>query len=206
QSVVHGMSFTDKVINIPKAYILTAVAIIGTIWIIIGLSRGKLKTMLIPIVVYVALVIVGQGAAIVTQNFIVSPNEFSREKPFLEHNLQNTRSAYGLDDIKEEEHPGEHTLNEDMVKDNELTLNNVRLNDSRPLLDIYNQLKTFSTYYKFNDMDIDRYEVDGEYEQVFIGGRELSTHDLPEQDQTWVNRKLRYTHGYGIAVNHVNII
>src|SRR5699024_1990463 len=64
QSVVHGMSFTDKVINIPKAYILAAVAIIGTIWIIIGLSRGKLKTMLIPIVVYVALVIVGQGAAI----------------------------------------------------------------------------------------------------------------------------------------------
>ncbi|MBU5467147.1 UPF0182 family protein [Virgibacillus sp. MSJ-26] len=204
QSVVHGMSFTDKVINIPKAYILAAVAIIGTIWIIIGLSRGKLKTMLIPIVVYVALVIVGQGAAIVTQNFIVSPNEFSREKPFLEHNLQYTRSAYGLDDIKEEEHPGEHTLNEDMVKDNELTLNNVRLNDSRPLLDIYNQLQTFRTYYKFNDMDIDRYEIDGDYEQVFVGARELSTDDLPDQAKTWVNSTLRYTHGYGVAMSHVN--
>src|SRR5699024_5721520 len=79
-----------------------------------------------------------------------------------------------------------------------------RLNDSRPLLDIYNQLQTFRTYYQFNDMDIDRYEVDGEYEQGFIGARELSTHDLPEQAHTWVNRNLRYTHGYGVAMSHVN--
>lgn len=204
QSVVHGMSFTDKVINIPKAYILAAVAIIGTIWMIVGLSRGKLKSMLVPIIAYVALVIVGQGASIVTQNFIVSPNEFSREKPFLEHNLEYTRTAYGLDDIREEEHPGEHTLTEDMVKDNELTINNVRLNDSRPLLDIYNQLQTFRTYYKFNNMDIDRYEIDGDYEQVFVGARELSTDDLPDQAKTWVNSTLRYTHGYGVAMSHVN--
>ncbi len=80
----------------------------------------------------------------------------------------------------------------------------MRLNDSRPLLDIYNQLQTFRTYYKFNDMDIDRYEIDGNYEQVFIGARELSTEDLPDQAQTWVNKKLRYTHGYGVAMSHVN--
>src|SRR5699024_12659683 len=56
----------------------------------------------------------------------------------------------------------------------------------------------------FNDMDIDRYEIDGEYEQVFIGARELSTEDLPEQAQTWVNKNLRYTHGYGVAMSNVN--
>src|SRR5690625_2445372 len=91
-----------------------------------------------------------------------------------------------------------------MVRRNELTVNNVRLNDSRPLLDIYNQLQTFRTYYKFNGMDIDRYEIDGEYEQVFVGARELSTNDLPQQAQTWVNKNLRYTHGYGVAMSHVN--
>src|SRR5699024_7897665 len=81
---------------------------------------------------------------------------------------------------------------------------NVRLNDARALLDIYNQLQTFRTYYKFNDIDIDRYKIYGEYEQVFIGARELSTVDLPEQAQTWVNKNLRYTHGYGVAMSHVN--
>src|SRR5699024_2493977 len=113
--------------------------------------------------------IVAQGASIVTQNFIVSSNEVTREKPFMEHILIYTRAAYDLDTIKEEEHPGNNSLSEDMVERNELTLNNVRLNDSRPLLDIYNQLQTFRTYYQFNDMDIDRYEIDGDYEQVFIG-------------------------------------
>src|SRR5699024_12423830 len=80
------------------------------------------------------------------------------------------------------------------------------LNDSRPLLDIYNQLQTFRTYYKFNNMDIDRYDINGKYEQVFIGARELSTDDLPDQAQTWVNKNLRYTHGYGVAMSNVNEI
>src|SRR5690625_6920321 len=82
-----------------------------------------------------------------------------------------------------------------MIERNEFTVDNIRLNDSRPLLDIYNQLQTFRTYYNFNDMDIDRYEIDGKYEQVFLGARELSTDDLPSQAKTWVNRTLRYTHG-----------
>src|SRR5699024_11759434 len=82
-------------------------------------------------------------------------------------NLSFTRAAYDLDEIDMKESPGNASLDADMIEDNQLTIDNVRLNDSRPLLDIYNQLQTFRTYYQFNDMDIDRYEVDGEYEQVF---------------------------------------
>lgn len=205
-SVVHGLSFTDKVINIPKAYILAAAALGATIWMIIAFVRGHIQQIIVPIVAYVGLLLIGQGAAVVVQNFIVSPNEFSRETPYLEHNYNFTRSAYGIDNITEEEHPGNESLSDEMVKRNDLTINNVRLNDSRPLLDIYNQLQTIRTYYKFNDMDIDRYKIDGDYEQVFIGARELSTDDLPAQAQTWVNRTLRYTHGYGVAMSHVNTV
>src|SRR5699024_2468614 len=97
-------------------------------------------------------------------------------------------------------------LDEDMVERNQLRLDNVRLNDSRPLLDIYNQLQTFRTYYKFNNMDIDRYDINGKYEQVFIGARELSKDDLHDQAQTWVNKKLRYRHCYSVAISHVNEI
>lgn len=203
-SVVHGLSYTDKLINIPKAYVLAAAALIGAIWMIIALYRGKLASMMKPIIIYIALLLIGQGASIVVQSFVVSPNEFAKEKPFLEHNLEFTRAAYGLDSIEVKEHPGNHSLSEEMVERNDLTLNNVRLNDNRPLLDIYNQIQTFRTYYKFNNVDIDRYKVDGNYEQVFIGARELSTNDLPSQAKTWVNRNLRYTHGYGIAMSHVN--
>ncbi|MHA6252329.1 UPF0182 family membrane protein [Oceanobacillus sp. CAU 1775] len=205
-SVVHGLSYTDELINIPKAYILAVVALLGAIWTIVSLYRGKINSAIIPIAVYLGLLVLGQGASIVVQNFIVSPNEFSRESPYLEKNLEFTRAAYDLDGIVEEEHPGNYSLDEAMVERNALTIDNIRINDSRPLLDIYNQIQTFRTYYRFNDIDIDRYEIDGEYQQVFIGARELITEDLPEQAQTWVNRNLRYTHGYGVAMSHVNEI
>ncbi|MEC5425965.1 UPF0182 family protein [Virgibacillus sp. C22-A2] len=204
ESVVHGLSYTDQLINIPKSYILAAAAIIGTIWMIISLNRGKLVSMAVPVVVYLVLVIAGQITSALVQNYVVSPNEFSKETPYLEHNLSFTRDAYDLDRIEEKEHPGNDSLDAEMIERNQLTIDNVRVNDSRPLLDIYNQLQTFRTYYRFNDIDIDRYEIDGEYEQVFIGARELSTGDLPSQAQTWVNQNLRYTHGYGVAMSHVN--
>ncbi|WP_164670763.1 UPF0182 family protein [Virgibacillus doumboii] len=204
ESVVYGLSYTDEVINIPKDYILAAVAVIATVWVIVMLTRGNLRSMVIPIVVYIGLVVVGQGASVAVQNFIVSPNEFSKEKPYLEHNLTYTRTAYDLDSINEKEHPGNGTLSEAMVERNRGTIDNIRMNDSRPLLDVYNQLQTFRTYYEFNDVDIDRYQVDGDYEQVFLGARELNTADLPDQAKTWVNRNLRYTHGYGVAMSHVN--
>lgn len=205
-SVVYGLSYTDEVINIPKAYILAGAAIIATIWIIVALYRSKINAVIIPIAIYVGLLVLGQGASIVVQNFVVSPNEFAKESPYLERNLEFTRAAYDLDNIVEEEHPGNHSLDEAMIERNALTVDNIRINDTRPLLDIYNQIQTFRTYYKFNDIDVDRYNIDGEYQQVFIGARELNTDNLPEQAQTWVNRNLRYTHGYGIAMSHVNEI
>ena len=203
-SVVHGLSYTDDLVNIPAAYILAGAAIIGTIWMIISLARGKITAMAVPVIAYVVLLIAAQGVSVAVQQFVVSPNEFSRESPYLQHNLEYTRAAYDLENISEEEHPATPSLDADMIERNELTVNNVRINDARPLLDIYNQLQTFRTYYQFNDIDVDRYEIDGEYQQVFVSARELSTQNLPEQAHTWVNRTLRYTHGYGVAMSHVN--
>ncbi|WP_417891976.1 UPF0182 family protein [Virgibacillus kekensis] len=204
ESVVYGLSYTDDVVNIPKAYVLAAAAIVMAVWIIVALLKGRLRAMIIPVSIYIGLLVVGQLASVAVQNFVVSPNEFSKEKPYLEHNLEFTRTAYGLDSINVKEHPGNYSLSEEMVKRNQETIDNLRMNDSRPLLDVYNQLQTFRTYYEFNDVDIDRYMVDGEYEQVFLGARELNTDDLPGQAKTWVNQNLRYTHGYGIAMSHVN--
>ncbi len=204
-SVVHGLSYTDRMINIPASYVLAAVAVIGAIWVILTLRKGNINSMLVPVVVYIGVIILGQGASIIVQNYVVEPNEFQREKPYLEHNLNYTRQAYDLEDMKITEHPGnQESLNAEMIMNNALTINNVRINDARPLLDIYNQLQTFRTYYQFNDIDVDRYEIDGEYQQVFLGARELNTQDLPDQAQTWVNKTLRYTHGYGVAMSQVN--
>lgn len=206
KSTVYGLSYTDHLINIPKDYIMAAVAVIGIVWIIVSFIRGSFRGMVTPIIFYIGLAIVGQLASAAVQQFVVSPNEFSKEKPYLQHNLDFTKTAYGLNDMKEMKHPGNLSLSKDMLDRNKQTINNIRINDVRPLLSVYNQLQTFRTYYQFNDVDIDRYMVNGKYQQVFVGARELSTGDLPSQAHTWVNQNLRYTHGYGVTMSHVNKI
>src|SRR5690625_2838701 len=184
-SVVHGLSYTDDLINIPKAYILAAVAIIGTVWMIVALIRGsRLESMVAPIAIYIVLVFVGQLVSVGVQNFVVSPNEFTKERAYLEKNLELTRSAYELDEISEMEHPGNESLDKEMVERNKQTIDNIRINDVQPLLEVYNQKETIRTYYHYQDVDVDRYKIDGAYEQVFIGARELSTDNLPDQAQT----------------------
>ena len=105
-SVVHGLSYTDRIVNIPVSYILAAVAVIGAIWIILKLRKGDIKRMFVPFAVYLAVIILGQGASAVVQNYIVEPNEFQREKTYLEYNLEYTREAYDLENITVTEHPG----------------------------------------------------------------------------------------------------
>ncbi|MBP3039565.1 UPF0182 family protein [Bacillaceae bacterium Marseille-Q3522] len=205
ESIVHGLSYTDRIINIPVSYLLAAVSLLGAIWLGLALRKANLKAIALPVIVYIGVAVLGQGASIIVQNFIVSPNEFSRESPYLEHNLNFTRTAYDLNNMEENEHPGNNdSLDEALVERNRQTFDNVRINDARPLEEVYNQLQTFRTYYNFNDIDIDRYEMDGNYQQVFIGARELNTEDLPSQAQSWLNQTLRYTHGYGIAMSQVN--
>ncbi len=204
ESVVYGASFTDRVINIPMGYVMAGVSLLAAILVLLALYRRRMRLLVAAPILYFGVLLAGQGAAIAVQSFIVTPNEFAREQPFLQHNLDMTREAHGINDVKEQEHPGNLTLSPEMLERNRLTIENVRINDPRPMLDVYNQLQTFRTYYEFLDVDVDRYWLDGKYQQVFLAARELNTQYLPEQSKTWTNQTLRYTHGYGIAMSHVN--
>jgi len=136
------------------------------------------------------------------QRYRVSPNEIDKERPYIDFNIRYTRLAYGLDNIEEREFPAEETLTLQDLRRNEATLKNIRLWDTRPLLATYSQLQEIRTYYKFTDIDIDRYRINGEYRQVTLSPRELSSKDLPSR--IWINERLTYTHGYGAVVGPVN--
>ena len=205
-SVVFGISYTDNLINIPFDYIMVGVTIIATVLFVLAIVRHRFRFLGAGVGLFLGTLLLGGAASMIVQNFIVSPNEFAREQPYLQHNLDYTRQAYQLDEINVEDKEINDTLSEEMLERNEITIDNIRINDARPLNDVYNQLQTFRPYYFFNDVDIDRYQVDGEYQQVFISARELTQQRLPDQAQTWVNKNLRYTHGYGVSISNVNEI
>src|SRR4029453_10381919 len=114
----------------------------------------------------------------VIQRYQVSPNEIVTENPYIALNIRYPRLAYGLDNIEEREFPAEQTLTLQDLQKNDATINNIRLWDTRPLLSTYSQLQEIRTYYKFTDIDIDRYVINGENRQVTLAPRELSARDL----------------------------
>src|SRR5208337_3007379 len=151
-------------------------------------------------VCYVALQVVGWY----NSTFIVKPNELVREQPYIGHNIDLTRQAYGLNRVSQREFPAETTVEATDPSNNQPTLQNIRLWDWHALQDTLRQIQEIRTYYDFPDIDIDRYEIDGTTHQVMLAARELNVEKLPESSRNWINEKLIYTHGYGITMNSVN--
>ena len=125
------------------------------------------------------------------------------ESPYIRRNIDLTRAAYNLQNIDVKPFPAEQGLTFQSLENNHGTVNNIRLWDWQPLMDTYAQLQEIRTYYKFLDVDIDRYHIGGSYRQVTIAARELAPSLLSANAQTWVNLHLLFTHGNGVVMSPV---
>ena len=137
------------------------------------------------------------------QRFYVKPSELQLETPYIERNIALTREAYNLRQIAVKPFPVETGLSSPSLEANRATIDNIRLWDCQPLMDTYAQLQEIRTYYKFLDVDVDRYWLDGSYQQVMLSARELEPTLLPPNAQTWVNRHVLFTHGNGVVSSPV---
>ncbi len=206
RGVAYGASYTDVNITLWIYRLQAIIGIVSAIFFIIGFKKGRLKIALIGLIL---LIIIGIGSSFVegaVQNFIVSPNELAKEKKFLEYNIEYTKLAYDLDKVKEENFLAEQNITMEDILKNEETLKNISINDYRPTKETYNQLQGIRTYYTFNDVDIDRYMINGKLTQVFLSPREIDKEKLESQAKTWLNQHLKYTHGYGVTMSPVNEI
>jgi hypothetical protein len=140
------------------------------------------------------------------QQLVVSPNELEKEKPYLAHNIRFTQAAYHLQNVQRQPYTAETNLNSTVLQTNQPTIRNIRLWDYRPLLSTYRQLQEIRLYYRFSHIDVDRYRLKEIYQQVMLSARELIFSQVPKTAQTWVNQRLKYTHGYGLAMSPVNRI
>jgi len=144
------------------------------------------------------------GVPVFQQSFFVTPNEFKKEKPYIEKRIEYTRKAYGLDQVTKSEYSLDNTLTQKDLHNYRETFENIRLWDWRPLLSTYRQLQELRLYYTFEDVDVDRYLINGNYRQLMLSVRELAYDQMPTNGKTWVNQRLRYTHGYGLVASPVD--
>jgi len=199
---VYGAVFTDVHVMVPILWASILAIIFTSLAVLYWGKSGKTKFLFGSIILYF---LVGFASSIIPsvfQKLIVAPNELVKETPFIKHNITATRMAYGLDEVEEREIGGDKPLTAKDIVSNNLTIKNVRLWDRAPLLSTFSQLQEIRTYYEFASVDNDRYTIDGEIRQIMLSPRELSSESLPNRN--WINERLTFTHGYGVAAGHVN--
>jgi len=206
-----GAGYSAVHANVPALWIMTVIAAICGIIVLAGIWRRGVGNAVAAVVILLgASLLVGSVYPGLVQQFEVGPNELAKETPFIERAIKATQDAYGLTEVAARPFEADTTLTPDQIASNIPTIENIRLWDKVHLLDAYSQIQTIQQYYQFADVDIDRYWLadkpgaEKRYRQVWLAARELEQSALPQQSQTWVNKHLQYTHGYGFCMSPVN--
>jgi len=203
---VFGVGATEASVSSPALFVLAVVAFLGGLACVANSHRRLRDRRVVYGAVGAVLVIslLGTAGAFLHQSYVVEPDEFNQEEPYLGNEIEFTRSAFALDSIEEREFDVSENLTREQIEDNPGTIDNLRLWDKRPLMQTYNEQNNLRTYYHFNDIKTDRYTFDGDLRQVYISTREIEFDALPEGSQSWVNEHLVYTHGMGFVMSPVS--
>jgi len=202
--VVFGAAYTDVHVRLPLLVALAAAAMIGAALCVVNIGRAVLGLPIIAAALVFALSLVQNIVPGIFQSYWVKPDELRLESPYIARNIAATRYGFGLEHITGAPFPAKGKLTPEVVAANQVTIQNIRWWDPRPLLDTYRQLQEIRLYYDFNDIDLDRYMIDGSYREVMLSAREMNQAKLPAEAQTWINQRFKFTHGNGIAMNPVN--
>jgi uncharacterized membrane protein (UPF0182 family) len=204
-TIFAGITYTEAHVTLTGMLLVSIALAVGSVLAVVAAFVAPHLRWLVALVLPAAVLYVGTGAiGSYVEGFIVKPNELVREQPYITHNIEFTRQAYGLNRITQRAFPAETTVEAADAANNQATLQNIRFWDWHALQDTLRQLQEIRTYYDFPDIDIDRYVIDGTLRQVMLATRELNVSKLPESSRTWINEKLIYTHGYGLTMNAVN--
>jgi len=230
RGVVYGASYTDIAVQLPLEIALSAIAAVAATGLLLKALLGRsplasflsrrLERPIAPLwlllaIAYLLIFLANASGAALVQNLVVRPNELEREQPYIQRSIAETRAAFALDRIDARTFNPQGQLTLDKLAQNEPTVGNIRLWDTRPLLKANRQLQEIRLYYRFPDADIDRYKLQLRVEnppptemireqQVLIAPRELDYAKVPDDAKTWVNQHLVYTHGYGFTLSPVN--
>ena len=207
RGVVTGASYTDVNAQLPALKLLVIISIVSAVLFLVNIRFRTLVLPLAAVAIWIAVAFLAGGVwPWWVQRFSVEPQEQQREAPYIARNLEATRAGFRLrpEDIVTQTFPAASDLSPEELEASSNQLENVRVWDPEVLQKAYQELQAIRTYYEFEDVDIDRYEVNGRTRQVLLSARELSLDELPEASRNWANLHLQYTHGYGLVSSLTN--
>ena len=204
RGVAVGVSYTDEAAQFFAYDVLTVISGLGAAFLVGGAFTRMLWPLGLTLAVwFLASIVIGRAYPEAIQYFTVRPNQFAQEERYIQNNISMTRAAFGLDLWEDNvSFFGEEVLTQEAIDDEDATFRNARLWDYRPLGDALGQIQAIRPYYVFTDVDTDRYMIDGVQRQVMLSARELDVGGLSTTG--WVNERIVFTHGIGVAMAPVN--
>lgn len=175
-----------------------------TVAMLFFMFRRKYKAMLLSVAIYPIVLIIVAVVAFGVQKLVVAPNEAVKELPYIQHNINYTKMAYGIDDVAQYEYPADNNLTSASISEKSRTFDSIRIVDFNANITAVNSLQSIRNYYKFNDSDVTRYNINGVPTLVTISPREIDKAFLPETAKSYANEKFRFTHGFGVVMNPLN--
>jgi len=206
RGALYGAGYTDINVSLLVNRILMVLSVFGAAGVVIALKKSRIRFALAVPVLMLVVALLGAGIGYIIQNFVVSSDEINLERQYLERNIEFTQYAYNINEISSRDFPVTNNLTSADIENNYQTISNIRINDYEPVEMFYNNIQTIRPYYVFTDVYVDRYMVDGEYTQVYIAAREIDDTERSPIPQTFLNRHIKYTHGYGITLSRVDSI
>ncbi len=204
--IFSGVTYTEAHYLLPGLLIVCVTLVVSAVICVANALTAKRMRMLVLALALPAVVYLVAGLLIpaYVTSFIVNPNQLGRETPYIEHNIAWTRQGFRLDSVESRNYEAEPQTAALSVDTNRQTIDNIRLWDWRALQATLDQIQQIRTYYDFPDVDVDRYMINGQMQQVMIAARELDINALPEQSRNWINERFIYTHGFGVTMNTAN--
>ncbi len=212
-SLFDGATYTDLNAVLPAKLILMFIAGFCAVAFFVGAFVRNLQLPAIAIVLLIlSSILVGWAWPTVLQQFSVKPNEAAKEAKSIDRNISATQYAFGVggDKVKFEDYAGDASVNpqtEEKVLNDKGTVDNIRLLDPSILSRTFTQREGGENFYGFpTKLDIDRYKVGGEVQDYIVAARELDSNRLVDNQQSWINKHLVYTHGNGFVAAPANKI
>ncbi len=199
-----GAGYADNIVSKFYYQLIPFVLVAILVAVVVLFNKGKLKYALLSVLAYPLVYVLFLGGNLFVQTFVVNPQEVTMEAPYIANNIKYTQMAYGIDGVSKKEFPVSYNLDTNKLSEDSEALSNIRIIDYESTKKAVNQLQSIRNYYDFNDIDIVKYDVDGKSSAVAMTVRELNTIELPENNKSFLNEKLRFTHGYGLVALRVN--
>ena len=202
---VDGATFTDVNAQLPALNLLLLISALSAVLLVINIwQRGWVLPVTAVGLWMVVAIVMGAIYPAIIQRFQVEPEESQKEAEYIERNIEATRDALGLDNVITRPFRPDTQITVEELSGNE-SVRNIRLLDPDIVPNAFQVEQSERTFYTFgSEVDVDRYEIDGEITEVVIGARQLNVADVPQQ--SWEGRHIQYTHGYGVAVAPVNSV